>query len=241
MTEKFCNKSAEETTFADIEQNYRYITENIAEAMDKAGRHDSVRLMAVTKTVPCEKINYAEKLGIKLLGENRVQEFLGKCENYSPDSEIHFIGGLQNNKVKYIIDKVAMIHSVDGIKLAGEINHRAAAHNLVMDILLEINIGGEESKGGLPADDFIETARAAVELENIRIRGLMTIPPAGGDEKYFAQMQELFENARIKYPFLSGMDTLSMGMSGDYMSAVKYGSTIVRIGSGLFGYRNYAK
>ena len=238
MTERIC-KSAEETSLEDIRQNYTAIKQNIAEAMDKAGRTDSVRIMAVTKTVPCEKINFVESLGIDLLGENRVQEFLGKYENYSEKSEIHFIGGLQKNKVKYIIDKVSMIHSVDSIELAAEIDRRASMHGKVMDILLEVNIGGELSKGGVSPQELIETAKAVSELHNIRIRGLMTIPPAGGDEKYFAQMQELFYNAKQSCSFFADADTLSMGMSGDYAAAVKYGSTIVRIGSGLFGYRNY--
>ena len=123
MTERIC-KSAEETSLEDIRQNYTAIKQNIAEAMDKAGRTDSVRIMAVTKTVPCEKINFAESLGIDLLGENRVQEFLGKYEKYSEKSEIHFIGGLQKNKVKYIIDKVSLIHSVDSVHLLKEIDKR---------------------------------------------------------------------------------------------------------------------
>lgn len=239
MTERI-SKSAEETTLEDIKQNYEAIKQNIAEAMDKAGRKDTVRFMAVTKTVPCEKINYAESLGINLLGENRVQEFLGKYENYSENSEIHFIGDLQKNKVKYIIDKVSMIHSVDNFALASEIDRRASQHGLKMDILIEVNIGGELTKSGVSPDGLVETAKAVSELENVRIKGLMTIPPARCDEKYFALMQELFENSKQKYSFLSDMNTLSMGMSGDYTSAVKYGSTIVRIGSGLFGYRNYS-
>lgn len=134
-----------------------------------------------------------------------------------------------------------MIHSVDSVELAAEIDRRAGSHGLVKDILLEINIGGEESKGGIAPFELIETAKAVSGLENVRIRGLMTIPPVNCDEKYFASMQELFENSKQKYSFLSGMDTLSMGMSGDYATAVKYGSTLVRIGSGLFGYRNYSK
>ena len=239
MTERI-SKSAEETTLEDIKQNYEAIKQNIAEAMDKAGRKDTVRFMAVTKTVPCEKINYAESLGINLLGENRVQEFLGKYENYSENSEIHFIGDLQKNKVKYIIDKVSMIHSVDNFALASEIDRRASQHGLKIDILIEVNIGGELTKSGVSPDGLVETAKAVSELENVRIKGLMTIPPAHCDEKYFALMQELFENSKQKYSFLSDMNTLSMGMSGDYTSAVKYGSTIVRIGSGLFGYRNYS-
>lgn len=239
MTERI-SKSAEETTLEDIKQNYEAIKQNIAETMDKADRKDTVRFMAVTKTVPCEKINYAESLGINLLGENRVQEFLGKYENYSENSEIHFIGDLQKNKVKYIIDKVRMIHSVDNFALASEIDRRALQHGLKMDILIEVNIGGELTKSGVSPDGLVETAKAVSELENVRIKGLMTIPPAHCDEKYFALMQELFENSKQKYSFLSDMNTLSMGMSGDYTSAVKYGSTIVRIGSGLFGYRNYS-
>ena len=187
MTERVC-KSAEETSLEDIRQNYSAIKQDIAEAMDKVGRTDEVRIMAVTKTVPCEKINFAESLGIDLLGENRVQEFLGKYEKYSEKSEIHFIGGLQKNKVKYIIDKVSMIHSVDSVDLAAEIDRRAGQHGKMMDILLEVNIGGELSKGGVSPQELIETAKAVSELRNINIRGLMTIPPAGGNEKYFAQM-----------------------------------------------------
>ncbi len=183
MTERI-SKSAEETTLEDIKLNYEAVRQNVAEAMDKADRRDKVRIMAVTKTVPCEKINYAESLGIDLLGENRVQEFLGKYENYSEKSEIHFIGGLQKNKVKYIIDKVSMIHSVDSADLAAEINRRAGQHGLNTDILIEVNIGGELSKGGVSPTELIETAKVVSGLENVRIRGLMTIPPAGGDEKY---------------------------------------------------------
>lgn len=239
MTERL-SKPTEQTTMEDIKQNYLAVCENAAEAMELSGRKDRVRIMAVTKTVPCDKINYAESLGINLLGENRVQEFLSKYENYSKKSEIHFIGGLQKNKVKYIIDKVSMIHSVDSVELAAEINRRAAAHGVKPDILFEINIGNEPSKGGLAKDALYDTAKAVSELKNIRIRGLMAIPPAGRGEYYFAAMQELFENARQKYSFMSAMDELSMGMSGDYVSAVKYGSTIIRIGSGLFGARNYA-
>ncbi len=232
-------KAAADTALQDIRANYEFIKEQIAEAMNKAGRKDKVRIMAVTKTVATDKINYAESLGIDLLGENRVQEFLGKYENYSENSEIHFIGGLQNNKVKYIIDKVRMIHSVDSIKLAEEINRRALSKNITMDILLEVNIGNELSKGGFTDVELSEVAKTIAELQNVRIRGLMTIPPPLEGEYYFPRMQELYENLRNGENALNGMDTLSMGMSGDYAAAVKYGSNIVRIGSGLFGYRNY--
>lgn len=238
MTEKFC-KTAEETGFADIKENLRIIRENAAEAMDKAGRTDALRIMAVTKTVPVEKISYAESLGLHLLGENRVQEFMEKREHYSPDSEVHFIGSLQTNKVKYIIDKVTLIHSCDSVRLAEEISRRAVNHGTLMDILLEVNIGGEQSKGGISPDALYDTAREISLLQGVNIRGLMCIPPPDSGEIYFARMQELFCDAKIKHSELSGMDTLSMGMSGDYMQAIKYGSNIIRIGSGLFGLRNY--
>ncbi len=232
-----------QTSFDDIKQSYEQICEDIKKAMAEAGRTDEVRVMAVTKTVDPERINYAVKLGVDLLGENRVQEFLDKRESYSP-AEVHFIGGLQTNKVKYIIDKVSMIHSVDSVRLAEEISRRAAQHGLVMDILVEVNIGEEESKGGISPEGVRSFCEKVIELPNIRLRGLMTIPPPGCSEAIFAQMQDIF--CGIRENGLRGstednllFDTLSMGMSGDYVSAVKYGCTIIRIGSGLFGYRKY--
>lgn len=224
-----------QTTFEDIRRNYLGICENIA----RSGRE--VRIMAVTKTVSFERINYALDLGVSLLGENRVQEYLDKRENYKP-AEVHFIGGLQTNKVKYIIDKVSMIHSVDSMRLAEEINRRAAQHGIIMDILTEINIGEEQTKGGITADSAGEFCADVDELPNIRLRGLMTIPPAGCSESVFAKMQELFEHLKVENAHNrenAMFDTLSMGMSGDYETAIKYGATIVRIGSGLFGYRKY--
>ena len=218
-----------------LDDNFKRISHNIENAMLKAGRTDKVRLMAVTKTVPPEKINHAISLGADLLGENRVQEFMGKYEFYDKKCEIHFIGGLQNNKVKYIIDKVSMIHSVDSMKLADEINKRAAALNRRVDILVEVNIGGEESKGGVSPEAAAELSAYCSELANIRLRGYMTIPPPSDDSsKYFAKMQELYLGSRVKY---DSIDTLSMGMSGDYEQAVLFGSNIVRIGSALFGSR----
>ena len=218
-----------------LEDNFKRISHNIENAMSKAGRTDKVRLMAVTKTVPPEKINHAVSLGADLLGENRVQEFMGKYEFYDKKCEIHFIGGLQNNKVKYIIDKVSMIHSVDSIKLADEINKRAAALNRTMDILIEVNIGGEESKGGVTPEAAAELSAYCSELTNVRLRGYMTIPPPSEDSsKYFARMQELYLSSCSEY---NSIDTLSMGMSGDYEQAVLFGSNIVRIGSALFGNR----
>ncbi len=239
MTERL---SADRLSF--VSENYLRLSERIESAKIKAGRTDDVQFMAVTKTVPAEIVNHSISLGIKLLGENRVQEFLDKYEQYSGEYDVHFIGGLQSNKVKYIIDKVSMIHSVDSMKLAAEINKRAAAIDRKMDILLEINIGGEESKNGIPAKQLMEFAAEAGELSNLRIRGIMTIPPVdinGSSERYFEKMQRLYndlrDSSRGKDNFL--VDTLSMGMSGDFEKAIDYGSTIVRIGSLLFGYRQY--
>ena len=233
---------SDEMNFEAVKKNYLEITNKINEAMKKAGRTDSVRLMAVTKTVPPAKINYAVKLGATLLGENRVQEFLGKCDEYDKNSEVHFIGGLQNNKVKYIIDKVAMIHSVNSLKLAEEISKRAKSAGRVMDILLEVNIGLEESKSGIMPADLPHLIDDTIKLDGVRLRGLMAIPPVdvdGSNRKYFAEMEKLFNNYKEQLKGSSDVrfDTLSMGMSRDYAEAIEFGSTIVRIGSSLFGYR----
>ena len=228
MTEKSFSSSI-------LEDNFKRITDNINNAKAKAGRNDNIRFMAVTKTVPPEKINHAISLGVDLLGENRVQEFTGKYEFYDKNCEIHFIGGLQNNKVKYIIDKVSMIHSVDSIKLAEEINKRAVSSDRIMDILIEVNIGGEDSKGGVPPEAVNDLAAYCNELNGINLRGCMTIPPPSEDSAaYFSRMQQLYLALKEKYPTV---DTLSMGMSSDYEQAVLYGSNIVRIGSALFGSR----
>lgn len=225
----------------DIQENLRVIRENIAEACSVCGRDpDSVEIMAVTKTVPPEIVNAAIKMGIGLMGENRVQEFLSKQEDYAEKASdgkpvrIHFIGQLQTNKVKYIIDPMCMIQSVDSIRLAKEISRLALAKSKVMDILCEVNIGGEESKGGIAPDGLAELLEQVAELNGVRLRGIMTIPPPSESDIYLGRMGELYDRFSEKY----GMDVLSMGMTGDYVRAVKYGSTIVRIGTGLFGTRN---
>ena len=231
-----------QTSLDDIRESYDRICANIAEAMKAAGRTDKVRLMAVTKTVEPSRINGAIDLGVDLLGENRVQEFLDKRDSYKP-AEVHFIGGLQTNKVKYIIDKVSMIHSVDSLRLAEEISRRAAQHGIVMDILVEVNIGCESSKGGISPESVKAFCEQVLALPNIRLRGLMAIPPPGCPEELFAEMQELYLQTKAEVIDKNSgdnmFDTLSTGMSGDYQTAIKYGSTIIRIGSGLFGYRKY--
>ncbi len=221
------------SSFSYIDENLRIIRENIAEACAKYGR-SNVRIMAVTKTVAPEAVNHAIGMGIDLLGENRVQEYLSKAEQYDP-AQVHFIGHLQTNKVKYIIKPMSMIQSVDSLRLAEEISRLAVGCGKVMDILCEVNIGGEESKSGTAPGAVEELLEQISELNGIRIRGLMTIPPPGNSDVFLGRMEELYNSLRDKY----GMDVLSMGMTGDYVQAVKYGSTLVRIGTGLFGARNY--
>ena len=239
MTERLSDER-----FAEVSESYKRISERVAAAKERAGRTDEIRIMGVTKTVSPELINHSVGLGVKLLGENRVQEFMDKRESYDKSAEVHFIGGLQTNKVKYIIDKVNMIHSVDSIRLASEISKRAEGCGRIMDILVEINIGGEGSKSGISPEELESFIDEASGLTGIRIRGLMTIPPVdinGSSERYFAEMQELFSGMRAKTQGDSRFlfDTLSMGMSGDFETAIKYGSNIVRIGSLLYGYRKY--
>ena len=172
-------------SFYDIEENLKEIRFNIAEAVSKYRKpDDNVRLMAVTKTVPFEYVNHAVSLGIDLLGENKVQEYQSKKDNYDKSAEVQFIGHLQTNKVKYIINSVSMIQSVDSLKLACEINRLAAANNLTMDVLCEVNIGGENSKSGIAPDNLSELLENISKLENIRVRGLMTIPPPSGSDVF---------------------------------------------------------
>lgn len=223
--------------FGYIDENYRRIKENIGEAAEKYGR--AVRLMAVTKTVAPEAINHAVGLGIDLLGENRVQEYLSKQESYDKSAEVHMIGHLQTNKVKYIINSVSMIQSVDSLKLGQEINRLALANGKRMDILCEVNIGGEESKSGVAPQNLRELIEQLSELEGIRIKGLMTIPPPSESDIFLGRMEELFNRLKEEKNEGFEMDVLSMGMSADYAEAIKHGSTLVRVGTGLFGARNY--
>ncbi len=230
-----------ETDFSYIDENYRKIIYNIKEAAAKYRKPDEkIALMAVTKTVDPAAVNHAIGLGIDLLGENRVQEYLSKKEFYRKEAEVHFIGHLQTNKVKYIIDSVSMIQSVDSIKLAEEIDRHAKRIGKKQDILIEVNIGGEDSKSGIEKGRLEELIYQVSELENVKVRGLMAIPPADSPEKFLHDMQELYIDISHKSIHNISMDHLSMGMSGDYELAIKYGSDIVRIGRGLFGPRNYA-
>ncbi len=226
--------------FHYIDENLKEIRYNIAEAAAKyRSPEEQIRLMAVTKTVSYEAVNHAVSLGVELLGENRVQEYQSKKNYYSSLADVHFIGHLQTNKVKYIVDSVSMIQSVDSLKLASEINRLAEAKGRVMDVLCEVNVGGEESKSGVSPDELEELVLRMSEMKNIRVRGLMTIPPPVDSDVFLAGMQELFLETKSKKIGGTDMDVLSMGMTHDYVQAVKCGSTLVRIGTGLFGARVY--
>ena len=230
-----------ESNYSYVDENLKLIRENVGEAAEKCGRKaEDIRIMAVTKTVAPEIVNHAIELGLDLLGENRVQEYLSKAEAYSP-AEVHFIGGLQTNKVKYIIESVSMIQTVDSLKLGTEIDRLAAKHGRVMDILCEVNIGGEESKGGVAPDKLRELIAQLAQLKNIRIKGLMTIPPPSQSDIFLGRMQELYNDLRDNKIEGADMQVLSMGMTHDYAEAVKFGSTLVRIGTGLFGARDYSR
>ncbi|MBE6840260.1 MAG: YggS family pyridoxal phosphate-dependent enzyme [Ruminococcus sp.] len=229
-----------ENRFGFIDENLKRITFNINEAVAKYRNPDEkVSLMAVTKTVEPEYINYAVSKGVTLLGENRVQEYQSKKDYYDKSAEVHFIGHLQTNKVKYIIDSVKLIQSVDSIKLALEIDRLSEKSSKITDILCEVNIGGEESKGGIDRNEAKELIYQMSELKNIRVCGLMTIPPPYESEKFLYEMKMLYDDISAENINNVKMNILSMGMSNDYETAIKYGSTLVRIGTGLFGNRIY--
>ena len=229
-----------------ISENIKSIREKIDNAAQKAGRDPKdVLLLAVSKTVDVPRIKAAVAEGLDELGENHVQEIMEKYEPMGPDVKWHMIGHLQTNKVKYIIDKVKLIHSVESLKLAEEINKQAKKHGLVMDILVEINMAKEESKYGKMPEDAPAFIESLSSLENIRVRGLMTVAPnvENGEENrvYFRNMKKLLVDINAKNINNINMDVLSMGMTGDYITAVEEGATIVRVGTGIFGKRNYNK
>lgn len=233
------NQSLNEN-YSYIDENIKIIEYNVGEAKAKYRKQDdNIRIMAVTKTVDYNVVNYAASKGLTLLGENKVQEFLEKKDFYNRNCEINFIGHLQSNKIKYIIKSVSLIQSVDRIKLAEEIDRQALKNDITMDVLVEVNIGGEESKSGIMKSGLEELVYRISELKNIRLKGFMTIPPVIEPEKYFCEMQDLFNDYKSRNIENTDINILSMGMSSDYVLGIKYGSNIVRIGTGLFGARNY--
>lgn len=242
MMEKFI---PDEERLKSVEENYLRILNCVKESAVKAGRNENdVRLMCVTKTVEPVYINKTLELGADLIGENRVQEYLGKRDKLMLHGvERHLIGHLQTNKVRQIVGEVDMIESVSSLKLAKEISKVSVSKGIVTECLAEVNIGKEESKSGIFMEELEEILFQIAELEGIKIRGLMTIPPVCGsnDEArgYFAQLRQSFIDIKDKKIDNISMEILSMGMSGDFEAAIAEGSNIVRVGSAIFGARKY--
>lgn len=229
-----------------IKENYQKILNRVEEAAKRSGRNpDEITLMAVTKTHPANELNEVIDAGATDIGENRVQELLEKYDSVKP-VRWHLIGHLQTNKVKNIIDKVVMIHSVDSMHLAEEIDKRAKFKDIKMDILIEINSAMEETKSGISADNLKKLVDEIVSgCSNLRICGIMCIPPIASEPEdarpYFRDAKKLFDEMKTwSHPLEKFSPTvLSMGMSGDFEVAIEEGATIVRVGSSIFGPRNY--
>ncbi len=242
MTEKF---TVDENRLKAVEDNYKSVKSRVEEAALKAGRNPAdVRLMAVTKTVESVYINKVLDLGADLIGENRVQEYLGKKDELHLDNvEKHLIGHLQTNKVKQIVGEVDMIESVDSVKLATEINRVSKNKGLITNILVEVNVGKEDSKSGIYIEQLEDLLNEIALMSNIKVKGLMTIPPICDSEKevsqYFSTMYQSFIDIRDKKIDNIDMEILSMGMSGDFEAAIANGSNLVRVGSSIFGARKY--
>ncbi|MBS4961064.1 MAG: YggS family pyridoxal phosphate-dependent enzyme [Clostridiales bacterium] len=225
-------------------ENIDQVRQKIDESAKKVGRNaKDVLLLAVSKTIDADRIQEAVDYGCNALGENRVQEILEKYDKITGNVKWHLIGHLQTNKVKYIIDKVEMIHSVESFKLAEEISKRAEQAGLTMDILIEVNMAEEESKFGIHESEVEDFIRQVSCLKAIRIRGLMTVAPFVENPEenrvYFRKMKKIMVDINGKKINNVSMDMLSMGMTGDYQIAVEEGATIVRVGTGIFGKRIY--
>lgn len=242
MTEKLSTEEiAEKTKIFD--ENFKDIKERVAAAAERSGRSpQDIILLAATKTVPVEVVNHAIEKGLFYIGENRVQEFLSKEAALLPVHR-HLIGHLQTNKVRDIVGRVEMIESVDSLKLAREISKQSEKLGITTDILIEVNIGSEESKSGVAPEILEETVEEIAKLPFVKIRGLMAIPPICSENaqirKYFKKMQQIFVDMRGKNIDNSSMEYLSMGMSHDFEIAIEEGANIVRVGTLLFGKRNY--
>jgi pyridoxal phosphate enzyme (YggS family) len=229
-----------------IAENLKEVQRDINEVCKKCGRDPSeVTLIAVSKTKPLEDLKEAYDAGARDFGENKVQELTAKMPNLPSDIRWHMIGHLQRNKVKYIAGEVELIHSVDSFRLAEEINIQAKRKKIIIPALIEINIGDEESKFGVRPDEAKELCKEISELDSIHIEGLMTVAPAADDpekvRRYFRKMHELFLDIKSENIDNVEMKILSMGMTNDYKVAIEEGSTMVRVGTGIFGARDYSR
>ena len=229
-----------------ITENLEQVRKNIDEACRMAGRDPKeVTLIAVSKTKPVSMLKEAYDAGARCFGENKVQEIMDKHPQLPEDIQWHMIGHLQRNKVKYIVDKVSMIHSVDSLRLAQTIEQEAAKHNVCVPVLLEVNVAQEESKFGLKMDEVLPLIETIADFPHIKVQGLMTIAPyvenAEDNRDFFRQLKKLSVDIEAKNINNVSMSVLSMGMTGDYQVAVKEGATMVRVGTGIFGERNYVR
>ncbi|MGN8968255.1 YggS family pyridoxal phosphate-dependent enzyme [Intestinimonas sp. HCP28S3_D6] len=227
-----------------LEENIARVKANMARAALEAGRDPAeIALVAATKVQTSDTIRAAIAAGITICGENRVQELTGHLDDYAYDgAKVHFIGHLQTNKVRFVVGRVDLIESVDSPRLLEAIERQAEKLNLVQDVLLEVNIGREESKGGCLPEDLPALARQAMDLPHVRLRGLMAIPPVaaqpGDNRRFFAATRQLYVDIRRQIGDNdTDIDCLSMGMSGDYEDAIREGATLVRVGTALFGPR----
>lgn len=228
-------------TNAELAAHVAQVRQNLLAASE--GRYPAPRLIAVTKTHDAETILPLSEMGVTEIGENRVQEIVAKRDALKEKFQIHLIGRLQTNKVKYIIKNVCLIQSLDRLSLAQEIDRQAQMHDVCMPVLVQVSPADEEQKGGIPPKEVLPFLREAAKLKGLRVRGLMAVMPNTADQAYlsglFADMRTLFEQLREEAVQGVCMEELSMGMSGDYLLAAKHGATMVRVGSALFGPRDY--
>lgn len=228
-----------------LKENLQIIERKIIESCERAGRNRAdITLIAVSKTKPAAMIQELYEIGIRYYGENKVQELADKYDLLPKDIHWHMIGHLQRNKIKYIIDKVDLIHSVDSLRLAEAINLEAAKKNCIVNILIEVNVAKEESKFGFMPEDVLENVEIISRLPNIYIKGLMTIAPYVENQEenriHFANLRKLSVDIMEKNIDNVNVNVLSMGMSNDYEVAIEEGATMVRVGTALFGERNYS-
>lgn len=227
-----------------IKENLEIVKQNMRDACKKSGRDpESVRLIAVSKTKPVEDVQKAYQCGCRDFGENKVQELVEKYEKMPKDIRWHMIGHLQRNKVKYIVDKVYLIHSVDSVRLAEEISREAVKKQVTVSVLVEVNVAGEDSKFGTTSEEAVSLVEEIAKLPGICVKGLMTIAPyvenAEENRLYFAKLKQIYVDIIHKNIDNVCMEELSMGMTGDYEIAITEGATYIRVGTGIFGERQY--
>ncbi len=227
-----------------LKENYDQVAKKVEEACMRAGRNkEEVTIIAVSKTKPLANVVELQSHGVMDFGENKVQELCSKYEEIEKPVKWHLIGHLQTNKVKYIVDKVELIHSVESLKLAKQISKEAVKKDVTVPVLIQVNVANEDTKFGLETEEVVALVEEASKLPNIKIKGLMTIAPFVDDPEdnriYFRELKQLFIDIKEKNIDNVDMEILSMGMTGDYEVAIEEGATMVRVGTGIFGARNY--